>query len=80
MFFSTISAKLIFDNILFELYTYMVYSLYVAIPDALADNYSSCNFTFGFFDGFENQELSYIRSFEDDPISLCLYQYDVKLK
>ena len=56
------------------------YRLYVAIPDTLADSYSSCNFTFGFFDGFENQELSYIRSFEDDPISLCPYQYDVTLK
>ncbi len=56
------------------------YRLYVAIPDALADSYSSCNFSFGFFDGFENQELAYIRSFEENPISLCPYQYDVTLK
>ncbi len=56
------------------------YRLYVAIPDALADSYASCRFTFGFFDGFENQELAYIRSFEDDPISLCPYRYGVVLK
>jgi len=56
------------------------YRLYVAIPDALADSYSSCNFTFGFFDGFENQELSHIRAFEDNPISLCPYQFDINLK
>lgn len=56
------------------------FRIYTAIPDALASSYTDCSFTFGFFDGFQNDELSHIRAFAEDPISQCPYQYRVILK
>ncbi len=56
------------------------FRIYVAIPDSLADSYSSCTFTFGFHDLFDNTDLSYNRAFEDDPIVLCPYQFIVPIK
>ena len=56
------------------------YRLYVAIPDALADSHSTCTFTFGFYDGFDNQEMAYNRAFEENPIALCPYQFNVTIK
>ena len=54
--------------------------IYKAIPDALADTFSTCSFNFGFYDGFDNQELSYNRSFAEDPIAECTYQYLLSIK
>ena len=54
--------------------------IYVAIPNALADSHSSCTLRFGFYDAFDNHEMSRNKAFEDDPISLCPYQYLVTLK
>ena len=55
------------------------YRIFVAIPDELAEMSKAgefpISFTFGFYDGFDNQELSYNRSFADDPIAECPYQY-----
>ena len=56
------------------------FRIYTAIPDALANSYSECNFTFGFFDGFENGELSAIRSFEKEPITHCPYQFSLTVR
>ncbi len=53
--------------------------IYVAIPDALADHVETCTFAFGFYEGFDNHELSYNKAFSDDPISLCPYQFRVTL-
>lgn len=56
------------------------FRIYTAIPDALANNYSESTFTFGFFDGFKNEDLSYIRAFEENPISHCPYQFSLKIQ
>lgn len=61
------------------LMTYTV-RIYTAIPDQLADNLASAEFTMGFFDGFENQELSSVRAFAEDPVSQCPYQYSITLR
>ena len=53
--------------------------MYAAIPNELADKTPTGTFTFGFFDLFDNKDLSYNRSFEEDPISLCPYQYVLNL-
>ncbi len=53
--------------------------IYKAIPDALADTFSTCSFNFGFYDGFDNHELSYNKSFSDNPIAECPYQYFIPL-
>ncbi|MBQ6431795.1 MAG: hypothetical protein IJJ99_07970 [Oscillospiraceae bacterium] len=55
------------------------FTIYAKIPDELANNHSGVSFRFGFYDLFDNYELSYNRSFEDDPISLCPYQYALEL-
>lgn len=51
--------------------------IFTAIPDALAEKCASGDgsFTFGFYDGFDNYELSYNRSFEKEPIGMCPYQF-----
>lgn len=49
--------------------------IYKAIPDALADTYTSSSFTFGFYDDFDNKDLSYNKAFADDPIAECPYQF-----
>lgn len=49
--------------------------IYKAIPDALAEQYSTSSFTFGFYDGFDNKDLSYNKSFAEDPVAECPYQY-----
>lgn len=54
--------------------------IYVAIPDALAEDHASCVFTFGFYDLFDNEELSYNRAFSDDPIAACPYQFVLPIK
>jgi hypothetical protein len=56
------------------------FRIYTAIPTSLADSYSSADFTYGFYDMFDNMELARNRSFEEDPISLCPYQFKVNLK
>lgn len=56
------------------------FRIYAAIPDVLANSYEACTFTFGFFDGFKNEDLSYIRAFEENPISHCPYQYQLNIK
>ena len=53
--------------------------IYTAIPNQLADSISSAEFTIGFFDGFENQELASVRAFSEDPIAECPYQFAIKL-
>lgn len=55
------------------------FTLYAAIPNELVESHSSSSFTFGFYDLFDNEELARNRAFEDDPISLCPYQYTVDL-
>lgn len=54
--------------------------VYVAVPDDLANNHSSCTLYFGFYDLFDNAELSKNRAFEEEPITLCPYQYLVTIK
>lgn len=49
--------------------------IYKAIPDALADTYTSSSFTFGFYDDFDNKDISYNKAFADDPIAECPYQF-----
>ena len=56
------------------------FRLYTAIPDSLADSHSSCSFTFGFYDLFDNKELAYNRAVADDAIALCPYQFVVPVK
>ena len=54
------------------------FRIYTAIPDALAEQAAAgdgCSFTFGFYDGFDNYELSSNRAFSDDPIAECPYQF-----
>ncbi len=55
------------------------FTMYAAIPDELADAPGSVNFRFGFYDLFDNEELSRNRAFEDDPISLCPHLYAATL-
>ncbi len=54
--------------------------MYAGIPNELANNHSAINYTFGFYDMFDNYELSKNRSFEEDPISMCPYQYAITIK
>ncbi len=56
------------------------FRLYATIPNELATTYQSATFTFGFYDMFDNQELSYHKAFTDDPIAECPYQYIITLK
>lgn len=55
------------------------FMIYVAVPNELA-NAGNITFRFGFYDQFDNKDLSRNRAFEEDPISLCPYQYIVKIK
>ncbi|MCI7474753.1 MAG: hypothetical protein MSB10_13940 [Clostridiales bacterium] len=55
------------------------FTLYAAIPNELVESHNSSSFTFGFYDLFDNEELARNRAFEDDPISMCPYQYTVDL-
>ena len=58
------------------------YRIYTAIPEELQEFIAAgenCSFTFGFYDMFDNQELSYNRSFGDDPIAPCPYQYFIPI-
>ena len=54
--------------------------LYAAIPNELANNNTAINFRFGFYDMFDNTELSRNKAFEENPISLCPYQYAITIK
>lgn len=59
------------------------YRIYTAIPVELQEYFYAgepCSFTFGFYDNFDNQELSYNRSFSDDAIAECPYQFLVSLQ
>ena len=57
------------------------YYLYAKIPDELASaSEQQISYRFGFYDLFDNYELAKNRSFEDDPISLCPYQYIFQLQ
>lgn len=56
------------------------FRIYTAIPDSLAKSYKKATLRFGFYDLFDNIELSKNRAFEKDPTSLCPYQYLVTLK
>lgn len=60
--------------------TSLTFMMYASIPNELADNHTSINYRFGFYDMFDNEELSRNRAFEDDPISFCPYQYSFVLK
>lgn len=54
------------------------YRIYTAIPAAMAEMVYAgepYSFTFGFYDDFANEDLSYNRSFGDDPIAECPYQF-----
>lgn len=54
------------------------YRIYAAIPAELQEFIAAgepYSFTFGFYDNFDNQELAYNRSFSDDAIALCPYQF-----
>lgn len=53
--------------------------IYVAIPDKLAESFSKCQFSFGFYDEFDNKDLSYNRSFGEDPIDPCPYKFTMLL-
>ena len=52
--------------------------MYAKVPKELADSKDN-SFRFGFYDDFDNQELAKNRGFEEDPISLCPYQYKVEI-
>ncbi|MBQ7122532.1 MAG: hypothetical protein IJO03_09755 [Clostridia bacterium] len=54
--------------------------MYTDVPDELANNNKAINYKFGFYDMFDNSELSRNKAFEDDPISLCPYQYAITVK
>lgn len=54
--------------------------MYAEIPDEVANSGTSIDFRFGFYDMFDNQELSRNRAFEDDAISMCPYQYSITIK
>lgn len=58
--------------------TEYVFRFYKAIPESLANSYTSAAFRFGFFDLFDTEELRKNAS-EEDPISLCPYQYILSL-
>ena len=58
-------------------YTFIIYA---AIPDELAEEYTSSTFTFGFYDLFDNMELSRNRAFSDNAIAECPHQYKITLK
>ena len=51
--------------------------IYAGIPNELA-NSNSIEFRFGFFDMFDNKD--FYGSFDEDVISLCTYQYSIKVK
>lgn len=54
------------------------YRIYTAIPAELQEFIAAgepYSFTFGFYYNFDNQELAYNRSFSDDAIALCPYQF-----
>lgn len=55
------------------------YTIYAKVPNELADKLNSTVFTFGFYDNFDNEEMSYNQAFEEDPIYLCPYIYVVNL-
>lgn len=56
------------------------FTMYAAIPNEIANNNKSITYRFGFYDEFANEELARNQAFEDDPISLCPYQYSVVIK
>ena len=59
------------------------FRIFTAIPDALAEQAASgdgCSFTFGFYDGFDNYELSSNRAFSDDPVAECPYQFFIPFR
>lgn len=60
--------------------TTLDFIMYASIPDELADNHTAISYRIGFYDMFDNLELSKYRSFEEDPISFSTYQYSLKLK
>ena len=54
------------------------YRIYTAIPAQLQEMIAAgepYSFTFGFYENFDNQELAYNRSFSEDPIAQCPYQF-----
>ena len=54
------------------------YRIYTAIPAELQEFIAAgepYSFTFGFYDNFDNKDLSYNRSFSEDAIALCPYQF-----
>lgn len=54
------------------------YRIYTAIPVELQEYMAAgepSSFTFGFYDGFDNQELASNRAFSDDAIAECPYQF-----
>ena len=60
--------------------TTLSFIMYASLPNELADSHTAINFRMGFYDMFANEELAKNRAFEDDPISLCPYQYYFVLK
>ena len=56
------------------------FTIYAAVPNELAESYQAASFRFGFYDMFDNEELSRNKAFEDDPASLCPYYYTMTLK
>ncbi len=56
------------------------FTIYTAIPNELVDNYTTANFTFGFYDLFDNSELARNMAFSDNPIAECSYQYVITIK
>jgi hypothetical protein len=54
--------------------------MYADIPEELANSNKAINYRFGFYDMFDNSELSRNKAFEEDPISLCPYQYAITVK
>lgn len=55
------------------------FTIYAEIPDELAKSYNEANFIFGFYDLFDNNELSKNKAFSDNPIAECPYQYLVNI-
>ncbi len=56
-----------------------VFTIYAAIPNELAESHSTTDFTFGFYDLFDNSELARNRAFLDNPITECPYQYVINI-
>lgn len=56
------------------------FRIYTAIPDQLANSFSQASFRFGFYDGFDNRELSSSRAFSEDPVGDCPYQFDIAIR